>query len=466
MKQAFRANELVEHPGWCLEYEGACYECPEGPCLVELANDEARAYEVEAMRFIAERYRPDVIQLEEPYYHDGGQVPTNPAFADKYFQHFGTSPPSTHDWHVAAVKRDIIDAFANELQQALFTVDSAIGLHVNVATSFGTDATTFDNAGLNPDAWRNNGWLDGWLPQLYGDGASWFGGRLHTWQIWQPSGATRPFEDYATLIPGVEIYFDFQTNNDSAEAQTFVAEEGGSGATAASGSALFSFMDPQFQHVEADLANHLPAALQGTLGSSDAVEATSDPTWVEGPAGGSALHFDGAADFVKVPGAYAFDEWGGFSFATRVRIEPGARASFETFVSRGSWSMVAGYVWIYSRGDDCIWFEYADGEANTARLLQSDPIPALYDGAWHHLAVVQDRAARTVVFYVDGQAYGTRDYQGWSRAAVHGDFFLGTYGGSADLKYSLHGDLSDVRWYRHVLDAAQIGTLAGEPATD
>jgi hypothetical protein len=80
--------------------------------------------------------------------------------------------------------------------------------------------------------------------------------------------------------------------------------------------------------------------------------------------------------------------------------------------------------------------------------------------------VVQDRAAHTVVFYLDGQAYGARSYQGWSRAAVHGDFFLGTYGGSSDLKYSLHGDLSDVRWYRHVLDVAQIGALAGQPPRD
>jgi uncharacterized lipoprotein YddW (UPF0748 family) len=463
MKEAFRANELKEHPEWCLELSHACISGSNGPKQVELANDAARAWQVEAARFLAERYRPDAIQLEEPYYHlSVSEVPTNDAFTQKYRDRFGEDPPAEGDWRVSAIKRQVLDALGKELRAALLSVDGAISLHVNVATAFESNSSSFDRTGLHPDVWVMSGWLDGWEPQLYDDSVGWFGKRLAAWQSWHPGTSVRPFETHVTLIPGVELYFSsFDDENPVAFTQTMVAEEGGSGANAASGSALFSFIPGALAKIEGDLAGHPPAALQGTLGNSVSAEPSSDPTWVPGPAGGSALRFDGDADFVRIPGAYAFDEYGAFTFAARLRMEPGDRKELETIVSRGSWSLQSGYVWIYSRADGCIWYEIADGEADTSRPFQSDKIPSLYDGAWHWLVVTQDRAARTIKFYFDGAESGTRTYEGWSRPAVHGDFYLGTYGGSTDTKYSFHGDMADVRWYRRTLDSAQVQSLTG-----
>jgi uncharacterized lipoprotein YddW (UPF0748 family) len=461
MKESFRANELVDHPEWCLELSGACVSGSSGPKQVELADDDARDWEVEAARFLAERYHPDAVQLEEPYYHlSYDQVPTNKAFTAKFHDRFGVDPPATGDWRVAAVKRQVLDGLGKQLRAALLSVDGSIALHVNVATSFQASTDSFDKTGLHPDVWINSGWLDGWEPQLYDASVSWFGGQLATWEQWQPGTNPRAFENHVTLIPGVEIYLSgFADENTGALAQTLVAEQGGSGAGAASGSALFSFIPEALAKVEGDLAAHAPAPLRGTLGDSDAAEPDSDPTWVDGPGGGKALRFDGASDFVRVPGAYAFDEDGSFTFAVRLRMEPGARNTRETFVSRGLWSQDSGYGWIYSRADGCIWYEIADGETGTSVPFQSDVIPSLYDGTWHWLVVTQDRVARTIRFYLDGVAYGSRAYDGWSRPVVHGDVYLGTYNGSTDTKYSLHGDLADVRWFRRALESQQVQAL-------
>ena len=52
LKEPFRANELVEHPEWCLAIDGKCIRNGDGdPKQVELAHDDARAWEVEAARF-------------------------------------------------------------------------------------------------------------------------------------------------------------------------------------------------------------------------------------------------------------------------------------------------------------------------------------------------------------------------------------------------------------------------------
>ncbi|MEO6772467.1 MAG: LamG-like jellyroll fold domain-containing protein [Kofleriaceae bacterium] len=69
-------------------------------------------------------------------------------------------------------------------------------------------------------------------------------------------------------------------------------------------------------------------------------------------------------------------------------------------------------------------------------------------------------ATHEIRFYLDGAPAGVASYSGRSVAAVSGDLWLGTYDGTDRADYALHGALSDLRWFRHALTPAQIGSLA------
>jgi hypothetical protein len=127
-------------------------------------------------------------------------------------------------------------------------------------------------------------------------------------------------------------------------------------------------------------------------------------------------------------------------------------------VQRGEQRTDAGYLWIYlTPGLDLV-FHMADGAAITTA---STSVPSLQDGAWHHLAIVQDRRARSVGFFLDGVRVAQTEYVSPSLPVVRGGVWLGTYGGRVGAEYMFKGALDEVRWYNRSLTDAEVARLSG-----
>lgn len=448
LKEAGRANELTDHPEWALKSGTLAV-----PAAVDLASDAARAYEVELLRVITDRYHPDVIELEEPFYHDvvAGTplIPTDPPFAQRFQTKFGYPPTTnnaTRDADVATLKREVINQFFTDARAAVLGADPTVALHANIATLY-AGYSPLASTGFDLPTLRDAGLIDGFVPQLYYPQLADFESNL--------AGFEASMGGRVSVIAGVTTRF-VSASKVSVNASYFneVARAERGGGTSAAGSSTFAYL--YLGDVEAGLDARPVPELTGVLGHTKEAE-PSDPTWTAGPTGHlDALQFDGVDDLVTVPGAYALDEYGQLTFASWVRLAPGPRAPHETLMSRGSQSPTNGFVWIYRTADGRLNYQYADGTA--FKNVTSDPV-AIDDGAWHHVAVIQDRASHEVRFYVDGEARGAASYKGRSVPAVSGDLSLGTYAGSGTVDYALHGALADVRWFRRALTPDEVAAI-------
>lgn len=450
LKEAERAHELVEHPEW--ELKSFDLEVPK---TVDLASDEARGYQVELIAAIADRYHPDIIELEEPYYHElvaGTPItPTNATFAQRFMTRFGYPPTTsrpTRPADVATLKREILNQFFAEVRTAVLAADPAVAIHANIATQYATRAPLL-TTGFDLPTLRKERLLDGFVPQLYYTTSTNFEDDL--------AGFESQVGGHMSIIAGLgAIVGDVTKANPGFVPQLTRSER--ALAQGAAGSSTFAYL--YLDKVEAALAAKPVAELTGFLGRSAQVE-SSDPTVIPGPrlAGRGevpALAFDGEDDVVTVPGAYALDHFGQFSFATWIRLEPGVRAAHETLVSRGQQDSSKGYLWIFRAVTGRLVYQFADGISYGA--VNSEELE-IDDGNWHHLAVVQDRASREVRFYLDGETRGISTYSNATVPVVSGDLWVGTYNGSNSDDYLFHGALADVRWYHRALTNADIAAL-------
>ena len=261
-KDTTRANELVEHPEWQMR-STAGQSFP----WVDLASDDARAYEIGALRFMAGHYHPDAIQLEEPFYHDTtpGQpfLPADPGFASMFMARFGypvTTGRGSRPADVAVIKRQVIEQFGREARQAVREADARVALHVNVATWY-PGYTPLRDTGLDLPRWQQLGILDGFEPQLYYSSTSQFNGAL--------AGFQDSLGGNSTIIAGLATRFG-DTVSPVFFSQLARAEDGAGAAPPVAGSAVFAYL--YFDDVDDGLDARPVAPLQATLGASDAVE--------------------------------------------------------------------------------------------------------------------------------------------------------------------------------------------------
>jgi hypothetical protein len=488
------AGDCSTHYDWLLQDADSAYHLSRSP--VDLANDAARQWEVDSLKLVAERYHPDVLQFEEFYYHtvhraDQGYnsphrclIPGRVAgystgMVDRFKAQQGHDPSAcdaaSNDWNacgaLCAVKREALEQFGREARDALLAVDPAIALHVNVATRYVRNIPLgYQAGGFQPDRWMDGQvaggtLMDGYVPQLYYDqnaSSDDFATNLNS--------THGHYVGRGSLLAGVELYFwnsDGTTVgfNTHAMTQTLLAEQGNAsqGVSAIGGSGLWAtYVTAGGQDILAHFASQLgdakPVPLSGVLGATAEAE-PSDPAWAhDAPGDKCALLFDGVDDYVKVPSAYALDEYGAFTFAARLRLAPGRNGS-ETFMTRGQQGTM-GYLWLHLSSDaGRIVLGFADGSA-LGTEVESDPTP-MADGSWHHLAVVQDRKERTFRFYLDGTPFGTSSYAVALPVAT-GELLLGEHP-ALTTDYAFHGEMNDVRWFRRTLSSEQVAALASGP---
>lgn len=436
-KETFRATELEAHPEWAVaDLVGGT-----GYPQVDIAHDEARAFEVEIVRFLTERYRPDGIQLEEPYY--AVPTPTSSGFVGKFQAKFGYHPSearSTRDSDVITIKRDVFLALMETLRETMFATDPSVVLQVNGAVD-----PTVTTWGIDVLTWSQKRFFDVYVPQCYYSELG-----LYQAAVIKNRDLLQP---RLSLLIGTGIGWTEQTSNPAYASQWHYVESL-QASDAPSGTISFAFT--HFPSVEASFVGKTQPVFAGFLGKSENAD-PSDPSWESTPSHGKALKFDGVNDFVTLPASHALDEFGHFTFAAHLKIDANHTASWATLYQRGTQTATTGFVWIYYEPTGKIKFQLADGVDYLA--LTSTPM-TLSDGKWHHLAIVQDRKTQSVTFYLDGKKHSSTTYKLPSLPVTQGTAWIGTYGGTIDANYHFKGELAEVALFRTALSEAQIASLA------
>lgn len=182
---------------------------------------------------------------------------------------------------------------------------------------------------------------------------------------------------------------------------------------------------------------------------------------------GAALELDGASGTVTVGNAQLLNEdRGSFSVALWFRS---TATTWARLVTKGNWGDTSGYFVQYNRGG--VTFGVGSNGVAANSTIANTPL-TFGDGRWHHVGAVVDRAARTLVVYVDGlaqpltvspgfcgKAVGTAvSFDGcpYPAASSNDPFTMGSYGGVAEF---FAGAIDDVRLYRRALSAADVEAL-------
>jgi hypothetical protein len=182
----------------------------------------------------------------------------------------------------------------------------------------------------------------------------------------------------------------------------------------------------------------------GTLGSTAGAD-SNDPSWIRGVLFGSALRFDGD-DFVSIPDSSALKP-ARLTVAAWVRAS-GSPGILQYVLSKGSVACDHSSYGLYTSRNGGLAFYIAD--ANTYyRSAEADP--AVWDGAWHHVAGTFD--GQTVRLFVDGNEVGSG-----TPAATAIDYtnpagggLIGGYPGSCENSMFLRGDIDGVQVWSQAL---------------
>ncbi len=199
----------------------------------------------------------------------------------------------------------------------------------------------------------------------------------------------------------------------------------------------------------------------GTLGNSPSPDA-NDPSWTC-VAGGNALLFDGADDYVNV-GDSASLNFGTGDFSVAVWVKSSQAQVFDTWpklVEKWTNSPSSqGYRLMSYQSTDSPNPAFGIFNGGTGEMVESTV--NIRDGLWHH--VVGVKTSTQLKIYIDGSLSGT--------PASHS---LGTTSNSADLAFGksllfsddeFEGNMDDVRIYNSALSAGEISTLYASPPTD
>ena len=176
---------------------------------------------------------------------------------------------------------------------------------------------------------------------------------------------------------------------------------------------------------------------------------TGEVTWIAGKVGTTALGFHGTgqiASYVDVADAPDLRFTASQSFTLGAWVNPSTPPGKLVGVITKAADSAAGFG-IY---------ETADGLWQFSGPAGSITGPAAVTG-WHYLAAVQDGAANTRTFYVDGTAVGAGPAQDASGA---GDLYFGGSEGTTDQYWP--GALDDIRLYSRALSAAEVTAISGQ----
>lgn len=175
---------------------------------------------------------------------------------------------------------------------------------------------------------------------------------------------------------------------------------------------------------------------------------------------GRALRFDGVDDSVFIarsatlePAAVTVEGW------VRGSTSPGA---FKHIISQGAYQCEVASYGLYTGTDGGVAFYLSNGSDDQLAISPQAP-PAIWDGAWHHVAGTFD--GTTVRLFVDGVEIGagtaTTTSIGYGLPNRSGQ--LGAFGGGCMLNWA--GDLDEPRIWSRALSATELAASAAMGAS-
>lgn len=178
------------------------------------------------------------------------------------------------------------------------------------------------------------------------------------------------------------------------------------------------------------------------------------PTWGLGRLG-NGIVIDGVDDYIDVPSAAA-NGLGDMTVAVWVQLNaPGSHALVSGANSRNSNELL-----LFIKSETEVRF-FTGHKSNTYAKWT---VPALDDGAWHHLAVVRDASGDTVELFLDGASLGTISKNVPLLSIASGGLVFGqeqdSVGGGFSASQALDGTLDEVRFYDRLLTPQEIAALA------
>jgi len=181
------------------------------------------------------------------------------------------------------------------------------------------------------------------------------------------------------------------------------------------------------------------------------------PTFVTGVSG-TAMAFDGADDYVRVPDADSLDMTTRGTLAAFVKVDPSiAEQQFVPVLTKmtGSSDGEVSYDLTFMSG---VLDGYVHSPGHTDQAWSS---PGLLNGAWHHVALTWDTSANQVIMYQDGLAVDTKPIAGPGAMVSTFDLYLGRWRYTpSGVWHLLKGALDEVRIFNRPLTATEITALA------
>jgi hypothetical protein len=164
-KEPDRATELIEHPQWVPLFRDLVPQ----PGELDFAYDDMQHYEKNIILKMVERYHPDGVLLEEPYYqtidmnHIGQQLSYSEVFRNTFKTVFGIDPLiNPEDVNkMEVVREQTIYTFIRSLRQELKTS------HPDMALATDGYESTARVGGTNPQKWVTDNLIDLYIPQAY-----------------------------------------------------------------------------------------------------------------------------------------------------------------------------------------------------------------------------------------------------------------------------------------------------------
>jgi len=201
-----------------------------------------------------------------------------------------------------------------------------------------------------------------------------------------------------------------------------------------------------------------------------------------------ALKFDGLSNYVESPstivtnfgpahiptfcvnssqGSYS-SCLGNFSIDAWVRISPPAPTGVMVIVDKRSPSpIIKGYFFFLNLGT--LGLQLADGFGKQYSTFSAPPIPSLYDGNWHHIAVTVERLSTTGIRWyhngapVVGPSGNPTGRQG--SLENNSPLRIGTRTAVSPLTGWFRGDMDELEIFNRVLTVAEVSSIysAGSP---
>ncbi len=207
----------------------------------------------------------------------------------------------------------------------------------------------------------------------------------------------------------------------------------------------------KFKVVTAQLKLHLDASNSSSYAgsgstwtdlSSSAMSATLTNNPVFNSNNGGYFSFDGTNDYVSLPSAFP----GSNDITIEAWINRAATSGANVAIANmDNW--LSGYAH----------FQFANNSLQFALNGEADKYSTFSFGInkWYHVAVVYDKSAKTVKFYVNGQLTNTENYSN-PPSIANQPFKIGAWSNNSSLGSFFNGSISMVRIYSSTLSNTQV----------